>query len=424
MEMQEMLDKVKGLINEQADLYKKALDEQKVFGKASAEKIAKLEKMAEDTAKWTNAYNDLVKVQESTNELKKRADELETRLNRKGIIGTDGKDAITSFGELFTESKEFKEAVSRRFQDQRGASTGRVTLDNPLGFVKDLVSEATNQGGVLIRTERRPGILNIPNIPLTVRSILSVGRTSSNAIEYVKESGFTNNAGPQYSPNTSPAWQDGALKNKSELTYTLSTAPVRTLAHYMKASRQILDDVPALQSEINNRLLYGLALEEEREILTGDGLQGRLLGLLPQAADYDTTLNVAGDTKIDKIRHAILQVTKANYMATNVVLNVKDWHDIELIKSTDGYYIVSNPMSGAPPRLWGLPVLASLNMTVGRFLVGNFPLGAQLFDRMESSIQVANQNEDDFIRNLITILAEERVGLAVYRNDAFVEGGF
>jgi HK97 family phage major capsid protein len=429
MEMKEMLDQVKTLINEQATLYKSALEEQKIFGKASAEKIEKLEKMAADSEKWTNAYNDLVKVTSAAEESKKRIDELETRLNRKGANGSTEEYKFTSLGEHATESKEFKDFIASRGYENRKGSTGTIRIPDPWSFgVKDIVTES--QGTSLIRSERRAGILQIPNVPLTIRSIMAVGRTGSNSIEYVKEQAHTNNAGPQYSPNSSPAKYDGALKNKSEITYTLATSPVRTVAHYMKASRQILDDVPQLQSEINNRLLYFLALEEEREILLGDGTAGELLGIIPQSTAYDTAYNVSGDSKIDTIRHAILQVTVSKYMATNVVLHPEDWHDIELVKTGEGAsantgaYLMSNPASGAPSRLWGLPVLQSLQMTAGDFLVGNFPLGAQIFDRMEASVQIANQNEDDFIRNLITILAEERIALAVYRSDAFVEGDF
>jgi HK97 family phage major capsid protein len=66
----------------------------------------------------------------------------------------------------------------------------------------------------------------------------------------------------------------------------------------------------------------------------------------------------------------------------------------------------------------------SLSMPAGDFLVGNFATGAQIFDRMNATIEIARQNEDDFIRNMISILAEERLALAVYAPNSFVEGTF
>lgn len=426
---QELLDKVKGLINEMADQHKKALALKAEKGEVPSEIREKLDLMAKDSEKWTNAYNDW---QKESEDYKKRISEVETRLNRKGAASDEEEDKRRSIGEYVTESKEFKEYIASGRVQSRNGNTGKIAIPDPYTFgVKDIVTQV--QGTTLIRNERRPGILQVPNIPLTVRSIMSVGRTSSNAVEYVKESTQTNNAGPQWSPiATSPPTgvQDGALKNKSDLSYTLVTTPVRLIATYMKASRQILDDVPQLQSEINNRLLYFLALEEELEILTGDGTGGQLLGIIPQATAYDAGLDVAGDSKIDTIRHALLQVTLSKYMPTNIVLHPQDWHDIELTKTGEGAsantgsYLMTNPSAQAAPRLWGRPVLESLNMTAGDFLVGNFPLGAQLFDRMEPGVQIATQNEDDFIRNMITVLAEERVALAVYRGDAFVEGTF
>lgn len=429
MEMKDILDKVTDLINEQAALHKSALEEQKKLGKANSEKLEKLDKLAAESEKWTNAYNDIAKVNSAAEETKKKIEELETRLNRRGSGMGEDEYKFCSIGEHVTESPEFKEFIAKRIYESRNATSGTIRIPDIWTFgVKDIVT--TNQGGTLIRNERRPGILAQPDLPLTIRNILAGGRTSSNMVEYVKEGTHTNNAGPQYSPASPSNVFDGAKKNKSDLAYTLATAPVRTIAHYMKASKQILDDVPQLQSVINNRLLYFLALEEEEEILKGDGTAGQLLGIIPQATAYDTSLNVSGDSKIDKIRHAILQVSLSRYMATNVVLHPKDWHDIELTKtgegtsSNTGSYLMSNPTSLAPARLWGQPVLPTQAMTAGDFLVGNFVLGAQLFDRMEPGVQIANQNEDDFVRNMITILAEERVGLAVYQPLAFVEGTF
>ena len=412
MELNELLNNVKGLIENQANLHKQALDDLKKTGAVPSETREKIEKMAADTATLTNAYNDL---KAETDGLKKKNDELEAKQKDFERFGVRGKEEQKSLGERFTESEEFKE-----MRDNRRDVSRKFEVGSLLG--KDITSASAASS--LTEPTRLAGIQQIPNVPLTVRTILPVGRTANNSIEYVKENTFTNNAASQYDGAVSPPIMDGAKKPKSDITWTLVNVPVRTIAHYMKASRQILDDAPMLQSEINNRLLYGLALEEEEQILLGDGTNGNMLGIIPQAADYDTGLTVSGDTKIDLIRHALYQVTVSKYLPTAIVLNPKDWHDMDLIKTTQGAYILSNPASQTDPRLWGYRVVPSLSMTAGRFLVGNFSTGAQIFDRMNSTVEVARQNEDDFIRNMVSILAEERIALAVYVGNAFVEGAF
>ena len=68
------------------------------------------------------------------------------------------------------------------------------------------------------------------------------------------------------------------------------------------------------------------------------------------------------------------------------------------------------------------PVVQTQAMAAGKFLSGAFKLGAQVFDRWQARVEVATENEDDFIKNLVTILAEERLALAVYRPETFVYG--
>jgi len=427
MDLNEVLTSLTGLINSQADLHKQELADLKKTGQNNSERLEKLQKMADDVARLSTAYTD---VQAEQSELKKKNEELEikskdleTRLNRANEDPT--KKEFKTPGQLVTEG--LKDALDNRVFDAR-QQVRRVKF--PFS-VKDLVTEV--QGVQLIRNERLAGVMMLPDLPLTIRSIIPTLSTNSNMIEYVRESVITNNAGPQYSAGgagVSP-FRDGALKNRSNITYTMANAPIIVIAHYMKASKTILDDVPQLQGMINSRLLYMLALEEEEEILLGDGTAGKLTGLLALASDYDTDYNNTGDTKIDQIRHGMLQVTASKYMPTNIVLHPEDWHDIELVKTDEGStgnrgsYLVGNPVNGTTvKRLWGLPVLDSLNMVQNHFLVGNFRLGAAIFDRQEANVQIANTNEDDFIRNMITILAEERLGLAVYRPDAFVEGTF
>ncbi|MDQ3196388.1 MAG: phage major capsid protein [Pseudomonadota bacterium] len=114
----------------------------------------------------------------------------------------------------------------------------------------------------------------------------------------------------------------------------------------------MLDDVAGLALHINTRLAYGLRLIEEAQILAGDGTGVNVLGLIPQASAYNTLLNNAGDTKIDKIRHAILQLELTDNFADGIVLNPTDWESIELVKTTGtasaGQYILSGPLGQRP----------------------------------------------------------------------------
>ena len=113
-----------------------------------------------------------------------------------------------------------------------------------------------------------------------------------------------------------------------------------------------------------------------------------------------------------------------NIPPTGIVLNPTDWFKIETTKDTAGAYIVGNPADGTTPRLWGLPVVETPAMTVDKFLVGAFRYGAQIFDRMDARVEISTEDSDNFRKNLVTIRAEERLALAVYRPEAFVKGDF
>ena len=134
-------------------------------------------------------------------------------------------------------------------------STRTVTLP-----ITSLTTDAAGSAGALVVEHRVPGIVAAPNRQLTIRDLLMPGTTDSNAITYVREKGFTNNAGPQAS--------EGAKKAQSDLQFEEVTTSVKTIAHFVKASRQILDDASMLQSYINGRLTYGLKLKEDLQLLT------------------------------------------------------------------------------------------------------------------------------------------------------------
>lgn len=371
-----------------ADLVTKASDEAVRAGKISDETKSALEALA------TKA-SDLVS----------RLTELEQKAVRQ-VSGGGGQ--IKSLGEQFTESEEVALAI-------KTGNTWRGRARMELKAITSATTDANGSAGDLINPQRTPGIVTPPERTLTIRQLLAPGRTNSNSIEFVQETGYVNAAAMV---------AEGGLKPESTLKFNLETTNVRTLAHWVLASKQILDDVPQLQSYIDARMRYGLADVEEMQLLLGDGTGQNLLGLIPQATDFDEGRRKAGDTMIDTIRRAMTQVRIAEYRATGIVMHPSDWEQIELTKTDDNAYVFANPQNTAQPRLWGLPVVDSTAMPEGEFLVGAFRQAAQVFDREQAVVEISTEDSDNFRKNMVTIRAEERIALQVTRPEAFIHGPF
>lgn len=329
-------------------------------------------------------------------EFQAQLQELEQKAARQG----EAREQLKSMGFQLIDNEEFKKAHAAGSLVKKGSS---------MSFeVKNITTATSN----VVQPDQRPGVNMLPNRRLTIRDLIAPGRTSSNLVNYIKETGFTNNAAPV---------AEGAAKPQSELTHSLIGAPVKKLAHYMKASTEILDDFPALQSQIDARLFYGLKLIEENQLLKGSGAGNNLNGIYTQATAYSAPITIASPTIIDTLRLMLLQAELAEYPSDGIVLHPSDWAAIELTKDSTGQYIIGNPQGTLSPTLWGRSVVATQAMTQDTALVGAFQLGAQIFDRMDAAITIATENQDDFINNLVTILIEERLALAVYRTEAFVK---
>lgn len=339
----------------------------------------------------------------ASGELQTRLEGIEQELVTIKAARDAGPQTVKSAGEQLCESEDFKQLVQK----------GRGTAVMRLKTISDVMSTTT--AGPAVYSDRLPGIITPAIRTFTIRQLLMPGRTSSNSIEYIKETGFQNSAAPV---------AEGAAKPQTDITFARATSNVRTLAHWLRASNQILADVPQLESYINTRLTYGLKYVEETQLLSGDGTGQNLLGLIPQATAFNDALRKAGDTDIDTLRRAILQVRLALYHATGIVLNPTDWADIELTKDTVGRYIWVNVATGGAPQLWRLPVVESDAIPVGHFMVGAFNMAAQVFDREDANVQVSTEDGNNFTENMVTIRVEERLALVVYRPASFVYGPF
>jgi len=261
--------------------------------------------------------------------------------------------------------------------------------------------------------EQQSGFIAPPQIELRIRSLFPVGQTTSNAIRSIKETSYTNSAA---------AVAEGGTKPQSELGFGQEVLPVQKMAHKFRVSMEALEDAAMLRGYIDGRGRYGLNLVEETQLLTGDGTGANISGVLPQATAYVPT-TLAGytpSTMVDDIRIAKLQVRKALYPASGIVMSPDDWAEIELLKDADNRYLYSSVTSGATPTLWGMPVVTSDSMAPGDFLIGAFSLAAQIWDRMAMTVLASTEDGDNFSENMATILFEKRLALEVTRPEAFV----
>lgn len=322
-------------------------------------------------------------------------------------------EAPKTMYELIEQSEQWKANVAR--------GAGAKTLD-PItvgSFHKtQIVNAPTTSQQPLVVADRVAGLIVPPEQRLFMRDLIPSARTTSNLVEFASEATFTNNAGPQ--GGGSPVQGEGELKPESAMTFTLASAPVITLAHWIPASRQVLSDALMLAGHINSRLSYGLKLEEEQELLTGAGVGGELYGLITQSTAFSH--GITNQTALDTYLKAFLQVSLSNFEASGLVLHPIDWAAAVLLKDTTGQYLFSNPQDVTAPRVWGKPVVATQTMNLGKFLAGAFNLCAQIWDREDATIRVSENVNDHFIRNLVAILAEERLALTVYRPSALVYG--
>jgi HK97 family phage major capsid protein len=397
--MEKAFKDMKEKIDQVGETATKALEESKKEGTIHKETNDKLTEVV-STAKTA---------QDSVKELKDRMLDIEQKLAKRP--GGGGGDESKSAGQIFAESEQLKHALKERSDRVASVNVGRFHR-------KAIISDpAGTNPQALVGVQRVPGIIMPALRRLTIRDLLPQMSTDLTVIYYAKENVFTNNAAIVFS---SPNDRENVTKPESGISFTSASANVETLAHWIQASRQILADAKGLRDYIDARLEYGLKLAEEAELLTGDGSNGHLNGLQTQATAYNR--GVSNDTVLDTLLKMLLQVSLSYYVPDGFVLHPIDWTErVLLAKDTTGRYLFSDPHSVEAPRVWAQPVVPTQAQTQSVALAGSFALGAAIWDREDANVRVSENTNDDFIKNMVRILAEERMALTVYRPAAFVK---
>jgi HK97 family phage major capsid protein len=215
-------------------------------------------------------------------------------------------------------------------------------------------------------------------------------------------------------------------KPKSDLTLITVTYPIATIAHTMDVHKNVLDDEPRLRGILDRDMVDGVKMAEDEQLLYGDGVGENITGIFntPGTQAY-AQAERAGDKKSAAIRRAATRAALAYFVPTGVVIHPFDWEDVELEEDGNGSYRISTSVAiGAEKRVWRMDVVDTPAIRQRQFLVGAFGRGAKVYDREQVNVSVSTENRDNYERNVVTLRAEERIGMEVPRPESFVEGTF
>lgn len=344
-------------------------------GKDATAALARADALSADITKFANQLLDV-----------------EQRISEKVV---QNKTPTRTLGELVVKSEQFKAFATG------AAGSFRIEANTITGQE----GSPPENSDTIVAPYRQPGIVGGAFRNLVISDLLPSIQIASNAFEYTKELTYTNAAAET---------AEGAQKPQSTLTFELQTANIRTIATFLKASKQILDDSPALAQYINQRLTYAVNFRKEGQIVNGNGAGQNISGIL-QSGNHTVFTPVAGDTGLDSLNRAQALVSTSDYTATAYIMNPADWSALERIKGADGHYVIGNPLGLIGRVLWGLPVLVSNSCPAGTFIVANFDIAYTILERQGTIVEIFNQDDTNVQKNLLTIRGECRAALASQR---------
>lgn len=347
---------------------------------------------------------------------------------KDGIVNPQG----MTLGEAFVKSPAYQEFVSSfkgsdgkigSFQNIKSAA-----FEIPGFATKDIVTGASDtSAGALVTPYRYSPVTDLVGVrELTVRDLCTNVAIQSDTFEYVRITAKTNNAAA-VAEATSAEDIDGStvtnaiggLKPESAMTLAVVTAPVETIAHLMPITRRAAADGGQTRQLVDQFLIDGLREEEEDQILNGNGTSPNLDGILQTSGI--NTVGSAG-TDIDAVVDAIRTIRADRRTPTALVIHPNDWYSTGflLAKDSNGNYLIGDPRGNVDDlnSLWGLRVVVTEAMTENTALVGDFRQ-AVVADRQQSTVYVTDSHKDWFQRNILAVLAEERLALGVLDPEAF-----
>jgi HK97 family phage major capsid protein len=334
--------------------------------------------------------------------------------------------APVTYGEAFVQSEGFKR-LQAEVKNGGRLSSGAIETKGTLGITAG--SGGTALAGPV--PEVIPGVVDKLFQQVRVPDLILQGQTSSSSLRYVVEGTATSGAA---------GVAEAGAKPQSTLGFTTSDEPVRKIATSIKVTDEMLEDASAVRSYIDGRLALFVNIEEERQVVLGAGTND-LVGIKPSGNTRGINIyaggTAAGNKAVQLFKALNGQRGSALLEPDWIVLNPSDYQDLRLLTDTAGQFfgggpfqgqygngglesVLSGQVSGATDHIWGLPVVVTTATGAGTALIGTRS-AAQLFRRGGLTVEATNSHDTDFLYNLVTIRAEKRCALAVYRPVAFTE---
>lgn len=305
----------------------------------------------------------------------------------------------------FTESEQFGAFVN-------GApSTGRVAIASGIAGLRNATTLTSDGGGYGTSTAWSPRLGNLPQRRLQLLDVLPI-------IPVENAGAFQFNRVPAYVNAAAQQAKQGDAKAQADVAPVLITAPIVTVAHFMRASQQVIQDASALTTQLTSLLAFGVRQKLESMIVNSVGAPNVMDGILNQATAYAST---PAFSALDKIGDSIAHLDSLGWSASVVALSPADWYAISSSKSAgSGEYLLGEPGAAVQPSVWGVPVSIVPSLPAGTALVLDASQVA-LLDRLQTAVLASREDGSNFTSNLVTLLAECRAGLAVFSPSAVLK---
>jgi HK97 family phage major capsid protein len=328
-----------------------------------------------------------------------------TELQKKRVAGSGN------------QVKAFNEEIAEKLTEHKSKLSGgnKFSFDMESKAVGNMGSSANLTGNYFVTPDVRPGIILKPYEEIHMRNILQVGSTSSNVIRHIRDNG--GEGGPAMVA-------EAALKPQMDRDLSIEDANVRKIATYLRVPEEMIEDIPYLSSFLANRGTEEVMKKEDEQVLYGDGTGQNLSGLFTNATAFAAgAAIVTTPNRFDVLRALRLQMRKSFRKPSFYLVSPLDYFLMSSVKDTTNNYVLLGGGNGLVPNLDGVPVIETTGLADGDF-IGVDKLAAEMAFRSNINVRFYEQDQDNAIKNMVTIVIEERLALPIYYTNGLVKGTF